>query len=210
MFINRRVKCRNLLKILNKCRAEKGKAPLQSTTAIWNWSKPRRLGNIQASRHLGKGLWSCKKPAKAEDLDNENTHHQHSFIKNMKRFLFSSKVPQNAQRFAIIESHDDHAFLHPGTSAGFKGSRMQKILTPVAEENTCVLPKYDFPKSKMYCAPGAHRMFTMKSVTVEEKEKLVIDSDEYYVDSSATTWVSEEMELRHTTDVYHVNGSVLF
>jgi hypothetical protein len=215
MFINRRVKCKNLLKILNKRRADKGKAPLRSTTAIWNRSKPRRLGTIQASRHVGKGLWSCKKPPKAEDLDNENTHHQRSHIKNMKRFLFSSKVPENAQKFAIIESRDDHAFLRPGTSVGFEGSRTQKILTPVAKENARVLPKYDFPESKMYCAPGAHRMFTMKSVTVDEKEKLVIDSDEHYVfcrpkhyvDSSGTTWANEEMELRHTTDIYHATDS---
>ena len=34
MFINRRAKCRNLLEILNKRRADKGKAPLRSTTAI--------------------------------------------------------------------------------------------------------------------------------------------------------------------------------
>ena len=104
----------------------------------------------------------------------------------MKRFLFSSKAPQNAQRFAIIESRDDHAFLRPGTSVGFEGSRTQKILTSVAEENARVLPKHEFPKSKMYCAPGAHRMFTMKSVGVEQKEKLVIDSDEhlYFADQS--------------------------
>ena len=208
MFINRRVKCRNLLKILNKQRADKGKAPLRSTTAIWNWSKPTRLGNIQPSQDLGKGLWSCKKPPKADDLDNENTHHQHSYIKNMKRFLFSSKVPQNAQGFAMIESRDDHAFLCPGTSVGIEGSRTQKILTLVGEENTRVLPKYDLPESKMYCAPGAQNVY-------DEREKLVIDSDEhyvfcrpkYYVDSLGTTWVNEEMELRHMTDVYHVNGS---
>ncbi len=84
MFINRRVKCKNLL---NKRRADKGKTPLWSTTAIWNRSKPRRLGTIQASRHVGKGLWSCKKPTKAEDLDNENTHHQRSHKKYEQIFL---------------------------------------------------------------------------------------------------------------------------
>ena len=74
MFINRRVRCKDLLKIVNARREEKGKAPLKSTTAVRNRSKPRRLGTVQSSKHLGKGLWGCKKPPKAEDLDNENTH----------------------------------------------------------------------------------------------------------------------------------------
>lgn len=166
MFINRRMRCKDFLRILNKRREEKGKAPLKSTTAVWNRSKPRRLGTVQSSKHLGKGLWSCKKPPKPEDLDNENTHHQRAHIKNMKQFFFSSNVPEAVRNHAIIESRDDHAFLRPGTSVGFQGSRTQKIITPVEAEKQRQLPKYDFPEAKMYCAPGAHRIFTMKPLTL--------------------------------------------
>ena len=66
------------------------------------------------------------------------------------------------------------------------------------------LPKYDFSEAKMYCALGAHRIFTMK--TLDEEEKLFIDSDKHYVfcrpkfyaDSSGRTWAYEEME--HTQE----------
>ena len=113
----------------------------------------------------------------------------------MKRMFFSSKHPEGATSYAIIESRDDHAFLHPGTSVGFQGSRVQKVLTPVAEEKSRKLPKYDFPEAKMYCTPGAHRLFTMKGILVGDKEQMVIDRDEHhvfcgpkhYVDSSGTT-----------------------
>ena len=123
-----------------------------------NRSKPRRIDTIQAVRHKGKGLWSCKKPPKAEDLDNENTHHQRAHIKNMKRMFLSSKHPEGATSYAVIESRGDHAFLRPGTSVGFQGSIVRKVLTPVAEEKSRKLLKYDFPEAKMHCTPGAHRL----------------------------------------------------
>lgn len=65
MFINRRVRCKDFLRILNKRREEKGKAPLKSTTAVWNRSKPMWLGTVQSSKHSGKGVWSCNKTAKS-------------------------------------------------------------------------------------------------------------------------------------------------
>lgn len=56
---------------------------------------------------------------------------------------------------------------------------------------------------------------TMKPLALNEKEKLVIDSDEHYVfcrpkhyvDSSGTTWASEQMELRHTIPIYDVSSN---
>ena len=54
MLINRRVRCKDFLRILNKRREEKGKAPLKNTTAVWNRSKPRQLGTVQSSK-LRKG-----------------------------------------------------------------------------------------------------------------------------------------------------------
>ena len=148
MFLSRRVRCKYLLRIVNKRREEKEKAHFKSVASVWNRSKPRRIDTIQAFRHKGKGLWSCKKPPKAEDLDNENTHYQRAHIKNMKRMFFSSKHPEGATSYVIIESRDDHAFLRPGTSVGFQGSRGQKVLTTVAEEKSRKLPKYDFPEAK--------------------------------------------------------------
>ena len=158
MFLNRRVRCKDLLRIANKRREEKEEAPIKSVTSVWNRSKPRRIGTIQAFRHKGKRPWSCKRPPKPENLDNENTHHQRAHIKNMKIMFFSSKHPEWATLYAIIESRDDHAFLRPGTSVGFQGSRVQKVLTPVAEEKSRKLSKYDFPEAKMHCTPGTHRL----------------------------------------------------
>lgn len=65
MFINKRVRCKDFLKLLNKRRKKEGKAPLKRTTAVWNRSKLRRLRTVQSSNHLGKGLWSCNKNAKS-------------------------------------------------------------------------------------------------------------------------------------------------
>ena len=110
MFLNRRVRYKDLLRIVNKRREEKEKAPIKSVTSVWNHSKPRRIDTIQAFRHKGKGLWRCKKPPKAEDLGNENTHHQRAHIKNMKTMFFSSKHPEGATSYAIIESRDTMHF----------------------------------------------------------------------------------------------------
>ena len=92
--------------------------------------------------------------------------------------------------------------MRPGTAVGFQGSRVQKVLTPVAEGKSRKLPKYE---AKMYCTPGALRLLTVKGMLVGDKEQMVVDCDEHhvfcrpkhYVDSSGTTWANEEMELRH-------------
>ena len=87
----------------------------------------------------------------------------------MKHFFFSNA--SDAERnHALIESRDDHAFLRPGTSVGFQGSRTQKVTTPVDPEKQRQLPKYDFPEAKMYCAGGAHRIFTMKPYALDKKK----------------------------------------
>ena len=124
MFLNRRIRCKNLLRIVNKRREEMEEAAIKSVTSVWNPSKPRRIVTIQAFRHKGKGLWNCKKPPEAEDLDNENTHHQRAHIKNMKRMFFSSKHLEGATLYAIIESRDKSCVLRPGASVGFQGSRV--------------------------------------------------------------------------------------
>ena len=116
--------------------------------------------------------------------------------------LFSSKHPEGAGLYAIIESRDDHAFLCPGTSVGLQGSRVQNVLIPVAEEKSCKLPKYDFLKQKCIALVG-------------DKEQMVIDCHEHhvfhrpkhYVDSSGTTWANVEMELRHISTKYDVKSS---
>ena len=89
--------------------------------------------------------------------------------------FFSSKHPEVATSYAIIESRDDHALLLPGTSVGLQRSRVQKVSTPVAEEKSRKLPKYDFPEAKLHRTPGAHRLFTMKGILVGDKEQMVID-----------------------------------
>ena len=66
VFLNRRVRRKDLLRIVNKKREEKGKSTNQSVTSVWNRSKPRRIDTIQAFRHKGKGLWAGgAKPSKS-------------------------------------------------------------------------------------------------------------------------------------------------
>jgi hypothetical protein len=112
MFTNRRVKKRDLMSIANYRLLRKGKKMIKSATTAWNRSRPKNKRSHQAKLHIGKGLFCTKKPPKAEDCDNENTHHQRSHCKNVREFLFSD----NGKEFAFMKSMDDKAYIRPGTS----------------------------------------------------------------------------------------------
>lgn len=113
MLTNKRVKKRNLMSIANYRLLWEGKKMIKSATTPWNRSRPKNKRSRQAKLHLGKGLFCTKKPPKAEDCDNENTHHQRSHCKNVREFLFSDT---NNKKFAFMKSKDDKAYIRPGTS----------------------------------------------------------------------------------------------
>lgn len=113
MFTNRCVKKRNLRAIANYKLLQKEKSLIKSAIKPWNRSRPLNLRSHQAKRHLGKALFCTKKPPKAEDLVNENTHHQRSHCKNVREFLFSKSC---GRKFSFMKSMDDKAYLRPGTS----------------------------------------------------------------------------------------------
>ena len=104
MFTHRCVKKRNLRAIANYKILQKGKKMIKSATTAWNRSRPRNFRSHRAKRHLGKALSCTKKPPKAEDLDNENTHHQESHCKNVREFLFPNDC---TRKISFMKSMDD-------------------------------------------------------------------------------------------------------
>lgn len=120
-----------------------GKKPLKSATTVWNRSRPRNVRSIQAKLHVGKGLFCTSKPPKAEDKDNESTHHQRAHVKNIKQFLFKDA---DTAKYALLHSMDDKAYIRPGTSEGCEKTRRVRILNLV-DEGAKHLPKYDWPES---------------------------------------------------------------
>ncbi|XP_032235410.2 uncharacterized protein LOC5510379 [Nematostella vectensis] len=201
MFTNRRVKKGDLLTIANYRLLQKGKKLIKSATTPWNRSRPKNVRSRQAKLHIGKGLFCTKKPPKAEDCDNENTHHQRSHCKNVQQFLSSDK---SKQKFSFIKSMDDKAYIRPGTSEGLEKTRNTKILT-LSGEGARQLPKYDWPEKAVYQTPAAHRIMEKESITMDDgSEKLITVNDNHivivrpksYVPSSGTMWANETHRLR--------------
>ena len=126
MYTNRRVKIRDLKNIANHSLKIRGKKPIKSSITAWNRSQPRNKRSKQAKRHLGKGFFCTKKPPKAEEKDNVNTHHQRSHIKNVQLGLFSDP---NVRKYSYVHSMDDKAYVRPGASEGFEKTRNVRILT---------------------------------------------------------------------------------
>ena len=92
LYMNHRVKARDMLKIVNHRRAEKGLRPLQSISTILARGKAKRARSIQAKRQKGRSLFCCKKPPKTEDKQNELTHHQRAHVKQFLIFVINRKT----------------------------------------------------------------------------------------------------------------------
>ena len=92
MYTNKRVKKSDLLDIANYKLLQRGKQAIRSANTVYNRSRPGNIRSLQARRHCGKGPFCLKKPPKAEDNDNENTHFQRGHIKNIKLSFFSNNV----------------------------------------------------------------------------------------------------------------------
>lgn len=212
MYTNKRVKKEDLLSIANYKLRERGKKLIKSANTVYNRSRPRNMRSVQAKRHSGKGLFCFKKPPKAEDCGNENTHYQRAHVKNIKLSFFSSQA-EEAKHLCFMRSTDDKAYLRPGTSEGFDKARNTQILTVVDVEKARVLPKYDWPEKLVYITPAAHRIFTKKGVMEDDKEVLVTEEDHHIVyvrpkaivGSSGSVWASETVNLRHRSpDMFEI------
>ena len=213
MYTNRRVKNQDLKAIANFHLQSRKKKLIKSSTTAYNRCKPKNIRSKQAKQHVGKGLFCCKKPPKAEDCDNENTHYQRAHVKNVK-FAFFGKNSDANHDFCFMESTDDKAYIRPGTSEGFSNARSGKIFTLTDEERARKLPKYDWPEKLVYQTPAAHRIFTKESVMEGEEEKLVTKEDHHIVfvrpkeliPSNGSTYKSETVRMRHEmVDIFEVN-----
>ena len=218
MYTNRQVKSRDLLNITNFRLLQKGKKLIKSATTVYNRCKPKSSCLIQASRHIGKGLMCFKKPPKAEDNENENTHFQRAHVKNVKMTLFSD-TSKESKHYSFLHSIDDKAYIRPGTSEGFSGARNIKILSLDDASKAKKLPKYDWPQALVYQTPGLHRVMTKKSIKDKDgHEKLVTDIDNHTVfirpkaiiGSSGSVWASGVVRLRHMKgSIFNVNEKLL-
>ena len=70
LYVNHRVKKRDLLKLVNYNRARRGLKRLKSATTVYNMARPRNVRSIQAKDHLGMRLFYRKKPPKLQEMNN--------------------------------------------------------------------------------------------------------------------------------------------
>ena len=61
LYTGHTVRCRDLLNIGNYVRRKKGKSEISSCTTVYNRSKPKNIRSQQSRRHIGSGLFCCKK-----------------------------------------------------------------------------------------------------------------------------------------------------
>jgi hypothetical protein len=103
----------------------------------YNRSRPKNKRSFQAKKHLGLGLFCCKKPPKAEDNSGILTK------KNIIRSLNAAPLDPN---FTLYRSYGDKAYLCPGTGTGMMSARSQKVypLTLHLQES---YPNMTFPKA---------------------------------------------------------------
>ena len=157
LYMNHRVKERDMLKIVNYRRAEKGLRPLQSISTILARGKAKRARSIQAKRHKGRSLFCCKKPPKTKDKQNKLTHHQRTHVKNA---IFNFCYKSEDRKFSFIKSIDDKAYVRPVTSVGLRDVKKSGIYQPTDSNAARKLPKYDWVNQQVYTTPSTHRIFT--------------------------------------------------
>ena len=88
LYLNNRVKKRDMVRIVNHNRIQRNLKPIRSETAVFNRSMPKNKRSKQAKNHIGMGLFCCKKPPKTEDCANLLTH----FCRAHKRMLSENLV----------------------------------------------------------------------------------------------------------------------
>ncbi|XP_070539440.1 uncharacterized protein [Ptychodera flava] len=203
MYLNHRVKVSDFLSLTNYRRLKEGKRLIRSATTLYSRGRPKNIRSIAARRHIGRGLFCCKKPPKCEDSINECTHHQRAHKKNLF-YEMGSLECKDRWKFNFIISQDDKAYVRAGTSVGLDKARNQKIIQPSDTGKGRSLPKYDFPEAKLNITPASHRIMTKECTLVNSEEKLTTREDQsivfmrpkYYIGSSGSTWMNEQMEIR--------------
>ena len=215
LYMNHKVKARDMLKIVNCQREEKNLKPLRSLSTVLSRGKAKRATSIQAKRHKGGSLFCCKKPPKTEDKEMELTHHQRAHVKNA---VFDFCYKEQDRKYSFMKSIDDKAYVRPGTSVGFRDVKKMGIYQPTDNNAVGKLPKYDWVNEQVYVTPSTHHIFTKESRVIDVREVFAMSEDDSFVfmrpkafvGSSRTIWASEDMELRAIhADLYEVEGSNL-
>ena len=215
LYMNHKVKARDMLKIVNCQREEKNLKALRSLSTVLSRGKAKRATSIQAKRHKGRSLFCCKKPPKTEDKEMELTHHQRAHVKNA---VFDFCYKEQDRKYSFMKSIDDKAYVRPGTSVGFRDVKKMGIYQPTDNNAAGKLPKYDWVNEQVYVTPSTHHIFTKESRVIDVREVFAMSEDDSFVfmrpkafvGSSRTIWASEDMELRAIhADLYEVEGSNL-
>ena len=81
MYINHRIKKRDFLKLVNYNRLRRNLKPIKSLTTAFHRARPGNKGSFQTKRHLGLGIFCCKKSTRTEETENELTHYQRAHKK---------------------------------------------------------------------------------------------------------------------------------
>ena len=214
LYLNHRVKKKDILKLVNYNRGKRSLALLKSVTAVYNRSRPKNIRSTEARCHIGLGLFCCRKPPKAEDSNNLLTDFCRAHKKNIIR-----KLCENGNKSAnvLFRSFDDKAYLCPNTSTGMQSARNQRIFQPADELEARKFLKYDFPLSMLNCTPGTF-LYMTKSIslnneevviTTDMKESRVVIKPKYFIGSSGSVWSSHCMLLRHEEPLPHLKEGLL-
>ena len=215
MYVGHRIKKKDFLRLINHSLRSRGKSTVKSATTVLNRARPKNIRSVQSKHHLGQGLFCCKKPPKSENIENELTHYQRAFKKNIVRHFFSGSQREHAM-YTFVTSDDDKAYVCPGTSTGVKSARNLVIYQPSNDEQARKLPKYDFPISMMNVTPGTHRIMKKEVHEVDGKEEIktfdeqtfVYLRSKYFVGSSGSVWASEFIDIiQKQPHLFEVKGT---
>jgi hypothetical protein len=103
------------------------------------------------------------------------------------------------------------AAYRPGTSIGATGAKSRSVFQSV--ENERQLPQHDFADSRLFVTPSSHRYIDKKEIHTDEQSRMVTSSDQSivfarpkaFVSCTGTTWMNEEMVVRHhEPDLYEI------
>ena len=200
LYLNHRVKFDDLLSLVNYSLAKRGKKLLRSASTVYLRSRPKQLNTIEGRTHVGKWLFSTKKPPKTESHSNETTHHQRAHIKLNRIDVFQHK--SEFKELGVEISFDDKACLRPGTDVGFRETKSGSIFQVADEEKQRKLPLHDFPVNKVYVTPS-FRVMKWKVESINgidnlvrtEHQSLVTVRPKYYVGSGGSVWASELLRI---------------
>lgn len=207
LYLHHRVKKRDFLQLANYSRLQRGCQPIKSATTVFNRARPKNMRSRQAKKHLGLGLFCCKKPPKAEDTSSLLTHFCRAHKKNIIRHLSTTD-----NNLTTYRSFDDKAYLCPDTSTGMHSARSQAVYSTTDDATARKFKKYDFPISMLNCTPGTFHFMSKQVENIDNKEQvrtteqqsMVIVKPKYFIGSSGLVWSSHLMDLRYREPYLHL------